>query len=94
MEDNLSMPELIAILEAKRKEDYEDKKFFAALKGIDLDGSSKREINPWEAMKARAFSGGQTSNPHDILSLQGYAAQRAGFGIGAGIDYEVIDGTS
>ena len=31
------MPELIAILEAKQKEDYENKKFFAALKGVDID---------------------------------------------------------
>jgi len=82
------MPELVAILEAKNKEDYENKKFFAALKGINLDEQTQ-EINPWEAMKARAFSGGQTSDPHDILALQGYAAQRAGFGIGEGLDYEV-----
>ena len=91
MEDNLSMPELIAILEAKHKEDYENKKFFAALKGVDLDGESKKKINPWEAMKARHMSGGMTSDPNDVLSLQGYAAQRAGFGIGAGLDYEVIE---
>lgn len=94
MEDNLSMPELVAILEAKHKEDYENKKFFAALKGVDLDGESKRKINPWEAMKARVMSGGTTSDPNDVLSLQGYAAQRAGFGIGAGLDYEVIDGNN
>ena len=88
------MPELVAILEAKHKEDYDNKKFFAALKGIDLDGESKQQVNPWEAMKARHLSGGKTSDPYDVLSLQGYAAQRAGFGIGAGLDYEVIDGTS
>jgi len=94
MEDNLSMPELVAILEAKHKEDYENKKFFAALKGIDIDGSSKKQINPWEAMKAKLYSGGQTSDPNDILSLQGHSAQRAGFGIGMGLDYEVVNGTS
>jgi len=88
MEDNLSMPELIAVLEAKYKDDYENKKFFAALKGINLD-EQKQEVNPWEVMKARRFSNGQTSDPNDIISLQGYAAQRAGFGIGQGLDYEV-----
>jgi hypothetical protein len=92
MEDNLSMPELVAILEAKRNEDYEHKKFLAALKGVDLD-KSKTKVNPWEAMKARVFSGGQTSDPNDIMSLQGYNAQKAGFGIGMGLDYEVINGT-
>ena len=85
------MPELVAILEAKHKEDYENKKFFAALKGVDLDGESSRKVNPWEAMKARVMTGGKTSDPNDVIALQGYAAQRAGFGIGAGLDYEVIE---
>ena len=82
------MPELVAILEAKNKEDHEEKKFLAALQGVDIDSSSSE--NKWEEMKARVFSKGATSNPNDILSLQGKAAQRAGFGIGQGLDYEVI----
>jgi hypothetical protein len=91
MEDNLSMPELLAILEAKSKEDYENKKFLAALKGINIDDASGSKENPWEAMKARVMSGGATSDPNDILALQGYSAQRAGFGIGNGLDYGVIE---
>jgi hypothetical protein len=39
-------------------------------------------------MKARVFSGGQTSDANDILSFQGPKAQKAGFGIGMGLDYE------
>jgi len=89
MEDNLSMPELVAILEAKQKEDYQHKKFLAALKGIDLDKQQK-QVNPWESMKAKIYSKGATSDPNDILGLQGYAAQQAGFGIGAGLDYGVL----
>jgi hypothetical protein len=42
-------------------------------------------------MKARVYSKGKTSNPRDILALQGAAAKRAGFGIGNGLEYEVID---
>ncbi len=84
------MPELVAVLEAQQKEDYEHKKFLAALKGIDLD-KHQNKVNPWEAMKARVFSGGKTSDPNDIMSLQGYNAQKAGFGIGMGLDYEVIE---
>ncbi len=42
----------------------------------------------WEDMKARVFSGGQTSDSNDVLSLQGVNAQKAGFGIGMGLDYE------
>jgi hypothetical protein len=39
-------------------------------------------------MKARVFSGGQTSDSNDILSFQGPKAQKAGFGINMGLDYE------
>jgi hypothetical protein len=90
MEEFISMPELVAILETKRKEDYEDKKFMASLKGIDLDKNSKSSQDAWEELKARVYSKGKTSNPKDIVALQGTAAKRAGFGIGQGLDYEVI----
>jgi hypothetical protein len=83
------MPELIAILEAKNNQDYDNRKFMAALQGVDLESSSSE--NKWEEIKARAFSKGATSNPNDILALQGKAAERAGFGIGMGLDYEVIN---
>ena len=89
MEDSISMPELIAILEAKNNQDYDNRKFMAALQGVDLDSSSSE--NKWEEIKARAFSKGATSDPNDILALQGKAAQQAGFGIGMGLDYEVIN---
>ena len=84
------MPELLNILEEKNEQDFQDKKFLASLQGVDLEGGSSA-MNKWEEIKARAFSGGKTSNPNDILALQGKAAQRAGFGIGMGLDYEVIE---
>jgi hypothetical protein len=85
------MPELVAILEAKNKEDYDNKKFFAAIQGVDIDKNSSKSNNAWEEMKARVYSKGKTSNPNDIVALQGDAARRAGFGIGYGLDYEVIE---
>ena len=85
------MPELITTLQAKNKQDYEDKKFLASLQGIDLEGENSSEgQNKWEEMKTRVLSGGVTSNSNDIISLQGRAAAQAGFGIGMGLDYEVI----
>lgn len=85
------MPELIITLEAKNKADYEDKKFLASLQGIDLEGeNSSNGQNKWEEMKTKFLSGGATSNSNDIISLQGKAAAQAGFGIGMGLDYEVI----
>jgi hypothetical protein len=93
MEDSLSMPELVAILEAKQKEENDNRRFLAAMQGVDLDkdSNSSNGQDAWERIKAKAFSGGKTTNPDDIVSLQGSAAQRAGFGIGEGLDYEVIE---
>lgn len=89
LELSLSMPELIATLGAKRELDYEEKKFLAAIQGVDLDKSSgKSSQNEWEAMKARVFSKGKTSDPNDITSFQGARAAKAGFGIGMGMGYE------
>jgi hypothetical protein len=90
LEKSVSVQELVAIIEAKRELDYNEKKFSAALQGVDLDKQSGKE-DAWEKMKARVFSGGATQDPNDVLSLQGQNAQRAGFGIGMGLGYERID---
>lgn len=89
LESSLSMPELIETISAKRESDYNDKKFMAAIQGIDIDKENKS--NAWEEMKARVFSKGQTDNPNDIVAFQGANAQKAGFGIGMGLSYERID---
>jgi hypothetical protein len=90
LEVSLTMSELILILEKIRELDYNEKKFLAAMQGVDLDKESGK-ANEWEEMKAKVFSGGNTQNPDDILSLQGYNAQKAGFGIGLGLEYEKIE---
>jgi hypothetical protein len=86
----LSMPELIATLERKRDLDYQDKKFQASIQGVDLDKNNSNTTNAWEDMKARVFSGGQAKDANDIVGLQGINAQKAGFGIGMGLEYEKI----
>ena len=90
LELSLSMPELLATLASKRELDYEEKKFLAAIQGVDLDAEngSERGQKEWEDMKARVFSRGATSDSDDVLALQGVNAQKAGFGIGFGLDYE------
>ena len=90
LELSLSMPELMATLEVSRELDYAEKKFMAAIQGVDLDAESGKGKGQqeWEDMKARVFSKGQTSDSNDILSFQGPKAQKAGFGIGMGLDYE------
>ena len=84
------MPELVAILEAKNQEDYENKKFFAAIQGVDIDKSKSSAMETWEKIKAKANSKGASNDPKDITTLRGKNAARTGFGIGAGLDYEVI----
>jgi hypothetical protein len=90
LEESMSMPELIATISAKRELDYQEKKFFAAIQGVDLDDNKQKGEDAWEAMKARVFSRGASSDPNDVLSLQGANAAKAGFGIGMGLTYEKI----
>lgn len=92
LEQSLSMPELLATLMIKRELDHTEKKFLAALQGVNLDeqGSDgkQRGQKEWEDLKARVFSRGQTTDSSDVLALQGPNATKAGFGIGMGLDYE------
>jgi hypothetical protein len=90
LEKSLSMPELMWTLEVMRDLDYQEKKFLAAMQGVDLDKESGKDRGQkeWEDMKARVFSGGQTEDANDVLSLQGPKAKQLGFGIGLGLDYE------
>ena len=90
LETSLSMPELMITLSISRELNYDEKKFLAAMQGVDLDKNAEK-ANAWEEMKARVFSGGQASNSKDIVALQGYNATKAGFGIGMGLDYEKVD---
>lgn len=89
LELSLSMPELVLTLSSKRDLDYQEKKFLAAIQGVDLD-KNKSKGNEWEQMKARVFSNNGTKDPNDVLALQGQAAAKAGFGIGMGLDYKKL----
>jgi hypothetical protein len=90
LEKSMSMPELLATLEISRELDYSEKKFMAAIQGVDLEAQAQpdRGQQEWENMKARVFSRGQTNDANDVLSLQGPKAKSLGFGIGNGLDYE------
>jgi thioredoxin-like negative regulator of GroEL len=83
------MPELMATLSISRDLNYEEKKFLAAIQGVDLDKNSNKK-NAWEELKARVYSKGQASDANDIVALQGQNAKNAGFGIGLGLDYEKL----
>lgn len=89
MEESISMPELVTTLSARRDLDYQEKKFLAAIQGVDLE-EDKSKSNAWEEMKARVFSKGATTDSNDVLALQGANAAKAGFGIGMGLSYEKV----
>lgn len=81
------MPELTAILKSHRDKIHEQRKFDAAIQGIDIDKESESH-NAWEELKSRVASKGKATDSKDILSLQGTAARQAGFGINMGLDFE------
>lgn len=54
METNLTLAELESLLEAKRDSDFNDKKFMAALKGVDLDANRSSDTPSFEDIKNRA----------------------------------------
>jgi hypothetical protein len=94
LETSISIEELMQILSITRELDYEEKKFLAAIQGINLDeqvnkqGAEVKGQKEWENLKARVASNGQATDSKDILALQGTAARQAGFGIGLGLGYE------
>jgi hypothetical protein len=91
------MAELVAILEAMREQEYNDKKFAAAIQGVDLDKETGRDKRPkqtgqkkastFEDMQARVVSGGLAQDANDILSLQGQYGARKGFQMGKDMGY-------
>lgn len=57
LEENLSLAELEAILDAERKRQHSKHRFMAMLKGIDLDSAaakSEDNMDPFERAKAKA----------------------------------------
>lgn len=89
------MAELVAILDAMRKHEYNERKFAAAMQGVDLDKQTGRrpketeqkKASTFEDIQARVITGGRAQDANDILSLQGHLGARAGFQIGKDMDY-------
>jgi len=93
LESSLSLGELIAVLEAYRKKVHDDRKFMAAIQGIDIDKNQPpppEHKSLMERVKARLGKEVSNKPDNDITNLKGKRARDLGFGIGMGIDYEVI----
>ncbi len=78
LESNLSMPELLLTLSSIREKDFNDKKFLAAMQGVDLESATQED--PIEAARARIAEKAAAENINSVPS------QSSLFGIG----YETI----
>lgn len=91
LESEISLPELFAILEAERKRQDREHKFFAAIQGIDYgadDSGNASKTGDDVVRAARAKSAGY--DPSDVAGLRGKNAEEAGFGVGMGLGYEIV----
>ena len=79
MESSISLPELYAILGARRDDKHSDRKFAASMKGIDLDGAgSSNEESDFERVKREAQA-----------ELAGVSPESVEFGdLGLGVEEE------
>ena len=79
MEINLSLPELDAILDASRKQEFNRNKFAAALKGVDLDDSEESDEDRFNAIEARAKAraAGISEDEYEFAEL-GLGVEREG----------------
>jgi hypothetical protein len=81
------MPELIQTLQSINKKEEKERKFLAGLQGINLESEEEKEGPTFEDIQRRAL--GINASGDDVVSLQGSIAAETGFGIGAGLGYEV-----
>lgn len=84
LESNISLPELLLTLETLRKRDYENKKFAAALKGVNIDEEMDDPIEKIRRKLAAKSKGGDVDHS-DILADPNFGINRDG-----GILYETI----
>ena len=90
LEENLSVPELMATLEAYREKLKSDRIFMAALQGVDLDKSSGEKTGEDVIRRARIKAAGGDPDTGDIVNISGELAKQEGFGIGMGLGYEQV----
>jgi hypothetical protein len=65
LETNLTMEEISKMIEKAREKKYEDQKFMAALKGIDLDEGRESEFDKIKR-RAEAKALGMSEEQHDL----------------------------
>ena len=79
LEENLSYPELTAMVQAQRARDERLMKFQAAIQGIDLDKDKREEEDPVEKIKRKVRASQAGISPDELKTRENAAA--AGFPI-------------
>jgi hypothetical protein len=85
LEEEMSVPELMHTINALRMKDYENKKFAAALKGIDLDENTESDPIALARKANNAKKYGENISPDDVLANPEFAINSTN-----GIGHEVI----
>lgn len=80
MEESLTLEELMATLNASREREHRQNKFMAALKGIDIDASSRQEAMERVQEEMRRIEeergiGSSSPNKKNPLSAWGIAVE-------------------
>lgn len=72
MEDTLTLEELYLLIDASRKAEHRNHKFFAAMQGIDLDEGSNDEAFERVKMKAMADLEGKSEEEFvfDMIGIE------------------------
>lgn len=85
MEDSLSMPELMATLKSYRDMRFNERKFAAAIQGVDIGDADDDKL---EEIKRRAEIRARGGDPdaNDIVAFIGNENEA---GLGSGLSYEV-----
>lgn len=84
LEESLSLPELLATLEATRKMKWKDYRFQASMQGVSLPlDPTADEGRTFEEIKRDAMIRAQGGDPstNDVTNLTGAVAEAEGFGI-------------
>jgi triosephosphate isomerase len=86
LEEQLSLPELLETRKAVHDQERRHNVFMASLKGIDLEKEERASDEVVDRVRQRVAE--RLGKTGDITELQGKAAEKMGFGIGYGIEYE------
>ena len=91
LEESISMPELLSTLEAMREQKWQERKFSAALQGVQLPEPGADSFDDIKR-RAEVIASGGNPDVDDVKNLKGGLAAKQGFGINVdqGLSYSTV----